>query len=72
MPEKNTECLVENSFLKVNNKQIGDKITLDVEKQTNDEGEEIDYLEEIYQKTEEQALQVQEKLTITSTYPKII
>ncbi len=46
MPEKNTECLVENSFLKVNNKQIGDKITLDVEKQTNDEGEEIDYLEE--------------------------
>lgn len=46
MPEKNTECLVENSFLKENNKKIGDKITLDIEKQTNDEGEEIDYLEE--------------------------
>ena len=46
MPEKNTECLVENSFLKVNNKQIGDKITLDIEKQTNDEGEEIEYLKE--------------------------
>lgn len=46
MPENKSECLVEKSFLKVNNKQIGDKITLDVEKQTNDEGEEIDYLVE--------------------------
>jgi len=46
MPEKETECLVENSFLKVNKKQIGDKIKLDIEKQTNDDGEEIEYLKE--------------------------
>lgn len=32
--------------MKVNKKQIGDKITLDVEKQTNDDGEEIEYLKE--------------------------
>lgn len=46
MPEKETECLVETSFLKVNKKQIGDKIKLDIEKQTNDDGEEIEYLKE--------------------------
>ncbi len=46
MPEKETECLVESSFLKVNKKQIGDKIILDIEKQTNDDGEEIEYLKE--------------------------
>lgn len=46
MPENKTECLVEKSFLKANDKQVGDKIALDVEKQTNDEGEEIEYLEE--------------------------
>lgn len=46
MPENETECLVEKNFLLENEKQIGDKITLDVEKQTNDEGEEIEYLKQ--------------------------
>lgn len=46
MPENETECLVEKNFLLANEKQIGDKITLDVEMQTNDEGEEIEYLKQ--------------------------
>ena len=44
MPENENECLVEKNFLLENDKQIGDKIVLDVETQTNDEGEEAEYL----------------------------
>lgn len=44
MPESLEECLVEENFLKLNNKEIGDKIKLEIGKNTNDEGEEIDYL----------------------------
>lgn len=46
MPENSTECLVEQNFLETNNKKIGDTITVDVEKQTNDDGEEEEYLKE--------------------------
>ncbi len=46
MPENENECLVENNFLIANNKQIGDTIILDVENQTNDDGEEIEYLKQ--------------------------
>ena len=44
MPENQDECVVEELFLSANNKKIGDTIELKVEKQTNDDGEEIDYL----------------------------
>lgn len=43
-PKSETECLVEEEFLKANKKELGDKIYIDIEKQTNDEGEEIEYL----------------------------
>ncbi len=44
MPENQYECVVEELFLTANNKKIGDTIDLEIEKQTNDDGEEIDYL----------------------------
>ena len=44
MPENQDECVVEELFLSANNKKIGDTIDLEIEKQTNDDGEEIDYL----------------------------
>ena len=46
LPQNQNECVVEEGFLNQNNKKIGDKITLEVEKQTNDKGEEIDYLKQ--------------------------
>ncbi len=46
MPEEENECLVEQNFLLANNKKIGDKITLDVEMQTNDDGEDVEYLKQ--------------------------
>ncbi len=45
-PEKANECVVEENFLIANNKKIGDTITLEVENTTNDEGEEIEFLEQ--------------------------
>ncbi len=46
MPENTNECLVEESFLTANGKQLGDTIQVNIEKTTTDEGEEIDYLKE--------------------------
>lgn len=46
MPENENECLVEKAFSTMYNKQIGDKIILDVEKQSNDDGEDIEYLKQ--------------------------
>lgn len=46
MPENESECLVEKNFLLANDKKIGDKIILEVENQTNDEGEEVEYLKQ--------------------------
>ncbi len=40
------ECLVESDFLTANNLHIGDTITLEIEKSTTDDGEEIDYLKQ--------------------------
>lgn len=40
------ECLVEPNFLTANNLQIGDKITLEIEKSTKDNGDEVDYLKQ--------------------------
>lgn len=44
LPQSENECVVEESFLKANNKQIGDNIDLKIDNMTNDEGEEITYL----------------------------
>lgn len=41
IPQSECECLVEPSFLKDNNKKIGDKIKIEIEDTTNDNGEEI-------------------------------
>ena len=41
MPQNESECLVEPTFLIVNNKQIGDKVTIEIEDTTNDNGDEI-------------------------------
>ena len=46
MPENDQECLVEETFLKENNKQIGDTIIIEIENTTNDEGESIEYLKQ--------------------------
>ncbi len=43
-PQGNDECVVEQSFLDINNKKIGDTIELEIEKNKNDNGDEIDYL----------------------------
>lgn len=44
LPQNEDECLVEETFLTANNKQIGDTIILDVEKTTTDDGEKNNYL----------------------------
>jgi len=41
MPQNETECLVESSFLTANDKKIGDKVTIEIEDTTNDNGDEI-------------------------------
>lgn len=43
-PKDQDECVVEESFLKSNHKEIGDTIEIEVENTKNDEGEEIQYL----------------------------
>lgn len=44
LPENQDECVVEEKFLVSNNKKIGDSIEVEIEKTKNDEGEEIEYL----------------------------
>jgi len=44
MPQDENECLVEPSFLTANNKQIGDKVTIEIEDTTNDNGDDIPVL----------------------------
>ena len=44
MPQNESECLVETSFLTANNKKIGDKVVIEIEDTTNDNGDEIAYL----------------------------
>ena len=46
MPEKSTECVVEEGFLKGTNKKIGDTIQIEIEDTTNEEQEKIPYLKE--------------------------
>ena len=46
LPESQNECVVEESFLKLNNKVIGDTIKVDIEDSTNDEGENVKYLKD--------------------------
>ena len=46
MPANENECLVEDSFLSSNNKNIGDVIQAEIEDTTNDNGEEIQYLKQ--------------------------
>ena len=46
MPEKSTECVVEEGFLKGTNKKIGDTIQIEIEDTTNEEQEKISYLKE--------------------------
>lgn len=43
-PSNENECLVESSFLKANNKKIGDNIQVEIEDATNDNGEKLKYL----------------------------
>ena len=44
LPGNQDECVVEEKFLTANNKSIGDTIEVEVENTKNDEGEEIEYL----------------------------
>lgn len=44
MPKNESECLVEPTFLTANNKKIGDKVTIEIEDTTNDNGDEIAFL----------------------------
>ena len=46
LPQNENECVVERTFLKSNNKQIGDIIQVEIENVTNDEGEYISYLKQ--------------------------
>ena len=46
MPKDINECVVERSFLDGTGKKIGDTITVEIEKQENSDGEEIDYLKQ--------------------------
>ncbi|MCI8443882.1 MAG: FtsX-like permease family protein [Clostridia bacterium] len=46
LPKNENECVVEESFLKKNNKQIGDSIKVEVEEIQNDEGESISYFKQ--------------------------
>ena len=44
IPTNENECLVEEAFLKSNNKKIGDTIQVEIEETTNDNGDKIQYL----------------------------
>ena len=44
LPQNDDECVVEKSFLEFNNKKIGDTIELEIEKNKDSDGNEIDYL----------------------------
>ena len=44
LPQNSNECIVEENFLKYNNKAIGDTITIEVENTKNDNGKEVEYL----------------------------
>lgn len=44
LPQNANECVVEENFLKQNNKSIEDAITIEIENMQNDEGEDIEYL----------------------------
>ena len=44
LPKNQNECVVEKSFLTSHKKEIGDTIKIEVENTKNDEGEEIEYL----------------------------
>lgn len=46
MPEKSTECVLEEGFLKATNKKIGENIQIDIEDTKNEDQEEIPYLKE--------------------------
>ena len=46
LPENNNECVVEELFLKSTGKKIGDKITIEIEDTTDDNGDKISYLKE--------------------------
>ena len=46
LPEKQDECVVEDVLLKANNKKIGDKITVEIEQISNDDGDKKDYLKQ--------------------------
>ena len=46
MPQNENECLVEETFLSNNDKQIGDTVLLEIEDTTNDDGEEVEYLKQ--------------------------
>ena len=43
LPQDKSECVVEENFLKLNNKKIGDNIEVEIENSKNDDGEEIPY-----------------------------
>ena len=45
-PENNNECIVEDIFLEATGKKIGDKITIEMEETTDDNGEKIPYLKQ--------------------------
>lgn len=46
LPQNENECVVEQTFLKLNNKKIGDTIQVEIKDTTNDEGEDISYLKQ--------------------------
>lgn len=46
LPQNENECVVEESFLKNNNKNIGDIIELKIQNITNNQGEEIEYVKQ--------------------------
>ena len=46
LPAAKNECVVEERFLTVNNKNIGDTIELNIKDMQNDNGEDVPYLYE--------------------------
>ncbi len=46
LPQNENECVVEPEFLESNNKKIGDKLEVEINSTTNDEGEEISFLKQ--------------------------
>ena len=46
LPQAEDECVVEESFLTFNNKQIGDKVQVEIGNTKKDDGEEISYLKQ--------------------------